>query len=334
MRNQIRFAWLFTALLCPFQFSFFVWKDRGLIDLFQWITGSYLDFHSDSLELWFSIPILFLLGWTLAYNIGDRINKWKLEEWTAWSIAIVLISYGADKIKMEQFPSPEVNLLYKPLHEFDKDLLFWTSMGTSSLYNLISGCIEIALAILLIFPASRKIGWMSTTVSLCYILLLNLSFNISVKAFVSFLLVLSLFEAFPSFQRMVIYLWDRQEKRHKTIFFRIVAFNILAVIALYDFQDKPQIDEHCYRSNTGNLFITKQGYWIEKQTNGKVDQARIISQLNNEYWLQLPNGEQTYRQIKKEKDEVYSTSSLFKYKLILKAENLPQIEDPLSFISR
>ncbi|MCT4560542.1 MAG: hypothetical protein N4A41_04115 [Crocinitomicaceae bacterium] len=332
MKNQLRFAWLFTALLCPFQFAFLAPKDHWIIQQIQELFHTKMDFHSDSLELWLSIPVLFLLGLLLAKILKNRLSPINLGEWTAWVVAVVLIYYGADKIKMEQFPDAEVNLLYKPLHEFSKDLLFWTSMGTSTLFNLVAGCLELLTAVLLIFPSSRKIGWMVACLSFGFILLLNLSFDISVKAFVSFFFSICLLEGLPSFRRLVIYLWDRQEKNNLTVFARIVALNLLAIVALYPFEDS-RVEEHIYSFEDGKLFISEQGYWIEKYSDGQVVQARILEQKDSEYWLLLAGNERIYRRLAKEKDEAYSTSSLFNRQLILKVESIPQIEDPLTFVS-
>lgn len=333
MKNQLRFAWLVTFLLCPFQFAFLNWKDEFLIQFSKKNGNHSFDFHSDSLEIWFTIPFLFLLGWGLGKWNHRRIHTWRLEEWTAWSVAVVLLYYGADKIKLEQFPSPEVNLLYKPLHEFDKDLLFWTSMGTSSLFNWISGLIELLSAVLLIFPSSRKIGWILSTLEFGFILTINLSFNIHVKAFVLFLLLICILESGPWFQRVIIYLWDRQKTKHKWIFIRLLAFNLLAVATLYNFQSNEEIEEHIYQHDNGYLFISKQGFWIEKNKQGLPKQARIIDVQHQQYWLQTTDGRRIYRELKKEGDAVYSTTSLSKQFISMRELPIPSIDDPLTFIA-
>ncbi|MBL0144471.1 MAG: hypothetical protein IPP48_00540 [Chitinophagaceae bacterium] len=64
-------------------------------------------------------------------------------------LIIILLKYGLDKIFKTQFYLPEPNTLFTTVGHLDKDILFWSTMGSSHLYNTITGCIEILAAVLL-----------------------------------------------------------------------------------------------------------------------------------------------------------------------------------------
>ncbi|WP_435522525.1 hypothetical protein [Chryseobacterium indoltheticum] len=96
-------------------------------------------------------------------------------------ISIVLIKYGFDKIFQTQFPEPEPNILFTRFGNLDKDILFWSTIGTSKIYNIIMGSIELFSGILLWFRRSRFLGLLLAIICLAQIFIINISFDISVK---------------------------------------------------------------------------------------------------------------------------------------------------------
>jgi hypothetical protein len=112
-------------------------------------------------------------------------------------LALQLGQYGLQKLFMRQFFPLDGKLLFTPLGQLDKDTLFWTTMGTSRLFNHITGGIELLTAALIITPRFRPYGLILSTLVLDHILLLNLSFNIDVKLLVSLLLSISVLLSFP-----------------------------------------------------------------------------------------------------------------------------------------
>jgi hypothetical protein len=92
---------------------------------------------------------------------------------------------------------PEPNLLFTPLGQLDKDILYWSTMGSSYGYNLFLGCTELLTGVLLFFRKTRAIGALAAVFICANIVAVNFSFDISVKLLSSFLLLLSLFIAIP-----------------------------------------------------------------------------------------------------------------------------------------
>ncbi len=110
----------------------------------------------------------------------------------SYYLSLALGTYGLSKVFKHQFYLAEPNLLYTPLGEISPDLLFWTSMGTSHSYNIFMGGLECFAACLLLFRKTRFWGGVVALGVLSNILAINFCFDISVKLYSSFLLLLSI----------------------------------------------------------------------------------------------------------------------------------------------
>lgn len=108
-------------------------------------------------------------------------------------LSVVLIKYGFDKIFKVQFSEPEPNILFTRFGNLDKDILFWSTIGTSKIYNVVMGSIELSSGIFLLFRRFRLLGLLLAIISFTQILIINISFDISVKFFSLILLLMSVF---------------------------------------------------------------------------------------------------------------------------------------------
>jgi hypothetical protein len=111
-------------------------------------------------------------------------------------LALILLIYGFSKIFKAQFYLPEPNLLFTPMGALDKDILFWSTIGSSRSYSIFLGIIEIVPALLLLFRKTAFIGSLMATGVLIHVVAINFSYSISVKIFSLFLLISALFLAF------------------------------------------------------------------------------------------------------------------------------------------
>jgi len=116
---------------------------------------------------------------------------------SVYYVALILLKYGFDKVFKQQFYLPEPNILYSSFGSLHKDILFWSTIGTSHLYSVITGSIEILTAILILAKPTRILGFCIAVAVLFNILLINFSFDISVKTFTFFLLAVVLFNVHP-----------------------------------------------------------------------------------------------------------------------------------------
>lgn len=169
-------------------------------DLTNWIGSLFfnkkflIDFSSDS----FSMLILMLILAISALIISLFLKKNQQfinfsQKITVYYLAVVLLKYGADKLFKGQFYKPEPNILFTKFGNLDQDILFWSLMGTSRSYSAILGSIEIGVALLLLFKKTRFLGLILAFLTFVNILIINFSFDISVKMFSITLFLMTIF---------------------------------------------------------------------------------------------------------------------------------------------
>ncbi len=160
---------------------------------------------SDAVLLYILVLILFLLACLLSFPVfkkqPDRVLG-LIRKSLVYYLALLLLKYGIDKVTSSQFYSPEPNILHTSFGNMEKDILFWSTLGTSRLYNLLTGGFEMIAGILLLFKRTRVIGLLISLVILAQVVVVNLSFDISVKLYSSFLCLLAVFLLTPYFKRI------------------------------------------------------------------------------------------------------------------------------------
>lgn len=169
--------------------------------------NSRIDYSSDSCSMLVLIIILLLTSLIFSFLIKRKCaNRFLMiiEYVCIIYISVILIKYGVDKIFKTQFSEPESNILFTRFGNLDKDILFWSTMGTSKIYNIIIGSIELFSGALLLFKRSRFLGSLLAIISFSQILIINISFDISVKLFSLILLLMSLFLVRKSEWRLIL----------------------------------------------------------------------------------------------------------------------------------
>lgn len=99
-------------------------------------------------------------------------------------------TYGFSKLFKWQFYLPEPNTLYTPFGQLSPDILYWSTMGLSRTYSVLTGSIEVVAGLLLLFRRTALLGAAISLAALLNIFIVNLSFDISVKLYTLFLLLL------------------------------------------------------------------------------------------------------------------------------------------------
>lgn len=199
----LNFAWLgiifipVTSYVLPFQSKLVVWCFGDVVNL---IIDDHLDFTSDTFGL--NILLIFLLLIAMLITALVRITPYFVERKTQienlirliifYYIASRMMVYGFDKIFKTQFYLPEPNIMYTDFGLLSKDILFWSVMGTSKWYCILSGIAEVIPAVLLLFKRTRIFGLCWMLLVLVHVLTINIGFDISVKLYTLFLLFLTL----------------------------------------------------------------------------------------------------------------------------------------------
>jgi hypothetical protein len=166
--------------------------------------------HSDSASMYVLVLLLFFFSllFSLAFSFTSKWNKFQsllvqaIYLICTYYLVLLLMKYGLDKVFKTQFYLPEPNTLYTPLGQVDKDLLYWTSMGTSRLYNMFTGMVEVMAALLLLFKRTRMAGSFLAAAALFQVVMINFGFDISVKIFSLFLFCIACYVLAPYMPRL------------------------------------------------------------------------------------------------------------------------------------
>lgn len=219
---KLRFYEIFLGLgilLIPFSFHLFTFHQEILRWLFVPIDiqiakgfglGPQLfDISSDSQLFYIHLLVILILSFIVTVVIKNGLSEDKQRRMKLWLriaiayyLSLILFKYGLDKLFLAQFPNPEANLLFTPLGKLDKDILFWSTMGSSPHYSIFMGICELIPAVLLLFHRTRSLGGLLATIVFTNVLAINFSFDISVKIFAGFLVLLSIYLAFPALRNI------------------------------------------------------------------------------------------------------------------------------------
>jgi hypothetical protein len=161
--------------------------------------------YSDTVSMYILVLLLLIFA-ILVSLLLLQIKNWELYKGRVirffycfffYYLALQLLKYGADKIFKNQFYLPEPNILYTPLGRVDKDLLYWSSMGTSHFYNVFLGCLEMLAAIFILIKRTRLVGLLISLAVLLNVVAVNFGFDISVKLYSLFLFFLTVYLLVP-----------------------------------------------------------------------------------------------------------------------------------------
>ena len=228
----------FFALACvifiPFPFYIFPYQAVISQTLFGAITsffGYYLfqvtsitaEMSSDSTHMYLLVFVLALLALIAAITASFFAN-WQRKRTNVlvvfrqvfcYYLALQLFKYGFDKVFKAQFYLPEPNTLFTPLGQLSKDILFWSTMGASYGYTVFGGVLEVFAGGLILFNKTRAVGLLIAIGILGNVVAINFGFDISVKIYSIFLLLLALLLLSPQFKRLFQFLVLQQNVRLK-----------------------------------------------------------------------------------------------------------------------
>lgn len=226
-------------------------------DFTEWISkdifntsNARIDFSSDGISMFVLVVVLLMISLLIALLLNRKYFRQILffsKEIVIVYLAVVLMKYGFDKIFKAQFYLPEPNILYSRFGNLDKDILFWSTMGTSRFYSISTGILELLTSLMILFRKTRVSGLLVSVGILINIVFINLGFDISVKFFSLNLLLMAAFalkdEWFPLYRFLIlkqrIQLEDKAELDTKAlplwIAFKIVfiGLSLVAILFLY-----------------------------------------------------------------------------------------------------
>ncbi len=301
-------TWTIVFLFCPFQVALLECKNSFLLPFWNAIFGLFSEreilIFSDSEGFFLIITILlvasmlsFFVFKKFIYRFQSRIFE-TLHYFLLACVFIIFVKYGLDKLMMLQFTAPESNLMFTEVGNLDKDILFWTTMGTSRLFNWLTGGIEVTATLFLLFKRTRRLGLIILFLSTIYIVILNFSFNIGVKLFSLILLGTLLTLNWNTFTFLFRFLLGFGEEGDQAVekkvylpIFKVVLGASLIVLMVQMNSNSKIVNklQGAYTSIQSDrldyIFINQQNYWIEQAKTGERRSFEIIGQGKTEIKL-------------------------------------------------
>ncbi|KFF09043.1 hypothetical protein [Chryseobacterium luteum] len=364
MRNRFLLAsgifFLLFMLFFPLDFLGNFQEKMSLFlfgDLSEWISKNIfktdqarIDFSSDSLSMLVLIIILLAVSILTVIALGKKFWRQVLffsKEAVMVYLAVVLMKYGFDKIFKAQFYLPEPNILYSRFGNLDKDILFWSTMGTSRFYSISAGILELLAAWMILFHKTRTLGLLLSIGILTHILLINLGFDISVKFFSLILLCMAVFtlkdEWIPLYRILILKQTIKLEEKAKAdvkflpfrVFFKTAFVGISLAVILFPYVSSGNYNDDlanrpflhgAFKNTDGNseiqyVFFHRNSYMILMDKDEKMTDFHYSSGLKNQLILEDYHGRKTDVRFLYQKKDSLLTLSFGKYMITGKELN-------------
>jgi uncharacterized membrane protein YphA (DoxX/SURF4 family) len=118
-------------------------------------------------------------------------------------LAFTMFGYGFSKVFHLQMGPLSLNRLVQPIGEQSPMGMAWNFIGFSDLYCAFSGWAEVIAGVLLLFTRTTVIGAICTFVVMFNVMLMNYGYDIPVKIYSGFLVLLSLIILTPYYKRLL-----------------------------------------------------------------------------------------------------------------------------------
>lgn len=303
----IAFWWM---LLLPFDYSLFDWIFKSIQKPFTGLLNTIdqqLIFETDTYGTYVLIALSLLLGVFSSPIVHWICSKWKLNPTELLKTVLAsilfffLFKYGWDKVTKGQFYMPEPNTLFTPFGKLSKDIAYWSLVGSSYPYTVSLGIIEVIAAFLLLFKRTQFLASLLSIVIFGQVVLINFSFDISVKLLSGSLLLFSIAYSicFPTNWRGLLGLGAeripfKNSRKHLIIKFIfavvVISESIFPSLMSGNLNDDkyPRLAHHGAYRVYGNpevkhLFIHRQHYLILQSNNDVFTDYRIDTHVSHQY---------------------------------------------------
>lgn len=384
---QIVLLFLFLGVLfIPFSFNFLALQPKITAFLFEdlilFVASNFDSIHianpeisSDSTTMYLLFLILFILSILFSTLLNYVFSFKKIQPFFTQFIpsllviylSVVMLKYGFNKIFKVQFYLPEPNTLFTPLGLLGKDILFWSTIGASYSYSFFLGLIEVIPAILLLFKQTRTLGIVLLFGILIHVVTINFCYDISVKLYSSFLLLISISLLIPSFKAIYsFFILNKPEKltpisikssilsSEKNTILKIILVSLIFIECLYPFikneiYNDDEIarnylhgayevfavtDNNEQKNNSNNtikrVFIHRQNYFIIQYQDDSTEDFKLeINQIKEEFILTNYDEKKIIANYKYFETEKKLELNFKESNLILHTKSLPWKKMPL-----
>ena len=298
------------VFIFSFNFALYDWFEKLYARVYDYINNHFLHLKQVDTRLTVNGFLFIIIGIvtavvvTVFWSAFDKKRKsytqadfW-LRHILKYVLAIIIFSYGIDKLIPDQMQLPSTKILDISAGNFPPGWLFWTLMGSHTFYESFTGAVEVAAAFLLVFSRTYAMGLIILSATLINVLMLNISFDIGVTYFVIGLLVAVMYLLFPFLKSILYFLFSKQpaelykqpkpgsSKLYKAIFISSYALFIVSAIfnttdSLNSYTKKEKgyettrtfnVTNQTYMSDTLKMVVGDKArwkYWIEYKKEGK-----------------------------------------------------------------
>lgn len=382
---QIVLLFLFLGVLfIPFSFSFLTFQPKVTAFLFEdlilyiasnfdsiYIANPEISSDSTTMYLLFLILLIVAILFSILLNCVYSFKKTQqfftqiIPSILVIYLSVVMLKYGFNKIFKVQFYLPEPNTLFTPLGLMDKDILYWSTIGSSYSYSFFLGLLEVIPAILLLFRRTRTFGNFILFGILIHVVAINFCYDISVKLYSSFLLMISISLLIPSLKTIYSFFILNQSVKltstsiknsiisnNKVNVLKIILVSLIFLECLYPFiKNKVYNDDKIPRNhlhgayevfavndsyeqkrnkNIKRIFIHRQNYFIIQYEDDSMEDFKLeIDPIKNKFILTNHEGGKNIANYKYFETSKKLELSFEEINLILYTKALPWKKMPL-----
>lgn len=221
------------------------------------------------------LSISFLISLCLFLILRHKLNMKKINSigmvYIRYYVGIMLISYGLAKLQTYgQFGTIEVGRLDKRVGDCSPMGLLWTFMGYSKSYCVFTGIAETLGGLLLLFRRTLVLGSLIGITVMSNVVMLNFCYDVPVKIFSSFLLLLLIYIVSPFIHNLIQFLFfnktvslsnnslklpKRWMRVSRILIKSFIIGGIFLMTAFQEFEDNEPINED-HKSIEGRYKIT------------------------------------------------------------------------------
>jgi uncharacterized membrane protein YphA (DoxX/SURF4 family) len=152
--------------------------------------------------------LIVAMAGTALWTAADRsraeyvtLHKW-FRLFVRFALAAQMFYYGMAKVVPSQFPPPSLVTLLQPIGSMSPSDLLWVFIGSSTAYQVFTGCAEVAAGLLLLTPATTTLGALIALIDMIQVFVLNMTYDFGLKQISLHLMLMSLVLLAPELRRM------------------------------------------------------------------------------------------------------------------------------------
>jgi hypothetical protein len=156
----------------------------------------------------FFLAVTTAIGWGILDKRRSNYNKlfYWFNVYLRYTLAIIITSYGIEKLIPSQMPFPSIIQITKPYGEQTRMEVLWNFMGASPGYQIFAGACEAIAGLLLLSRRTALLGALFIFTILVNVVALNLFYNVGAIFFTAQFLLYAFFLIVPDLKNLFLFL--------------------------------------------------------------------------------------------------------------------------------